>query len=1159
MVFQERTFHNKRNRTQLATGTSKSTFLQNLKIESYTLANENDATNHYALTSDSLKKVYDEFQSMMISAETPIQLIPIIIDNLNNTNNRINGLGALASRDAIETTQITDGSVTPEKLASYVTLDTILSKGNSSRRELIINKIKCIDLNAKEAMFGGGHVRVSSTGSVKWDTIRIPIYGRFRDFSERLSVGDFNIACPTSGGISLNDSTDGVTATTNGIPLAAGQGLYYKLHGVSYSPGNFKVVSYEANDPAHPWSTPSSDHILICARDPSNSVIHWFPTKQTIEFGKSINTNDGSFDVSGTITAGAFSGTVQASDVSGLAAVATGGTLSSGRITGNFNANRIDAGTLTVPIQTTSTTSRIAQLKIDSWIKHEGDDNTYVGFPSAGDTFTITTGGTERVKVDSSGLTWGGSTVVIDSSGTISSSRISGLGALASLDTVGNGEITGLAYSKLTGAPPIPSGALASLDTVGNGEITGLAYSKLTGAPPIPSGALASLDTVGNGEITGLAYSKLTGAPPIPSGALASRNTVGTAQIQDGSVTAAKLGSDVDLGGGAGGEVALATFGKSTTLTLSTSEGIAAKVVIPWETTIVQNVAVSVSGGTITINETGTYDIKVNVGWDNDGTNRASPAISLWTDASTEITRTRTFTYSRGSGYDGIAKNTLIATTLELSAGDKLYVYGWLDDIDSNYTVHTVNDSCELVFTKLSSAVSSSSFTIPNLASVAAAGGDFGNTIQWTGGNKDIIRIYRSHNNSWRTMLKQVSDNGGLQLGTDDVLILGGGEAAALLGSSVTTTEEKVHIGADGGICFYSWKSDVANSWGNRRQITMDNAGNLVFSNGYLNAKTGVRVNGTEIISSSGTIPYSKLTGTPSLAPCATGGSISGDLVDGGTVQADRFLINSTTSTLTPEYLVGETAGSGHRYEWTKVDNFGSAVSDLLTIGGLNLQEMNIRGDFVRISKDCASQEASTVINLHGKRIILGAQAVDKAEYEGGGYSDNTIYCFNNFRPLGTLSHYFRETPPDSASYPNPMPPLRVTLNYTDIDAVRNRHKLVQYYILKHRTLIKVTPNEEERAQKTTIMCNFTLNLTGGTVINPTKGDSFTYFSSTPGDDKPFFKQIELEWRINPGAVSSSLRPPLTRISIDIAVDMSDLTNLGAIQFIDNSMDFYGS
>ena len=410
MTFQERSPYSKRNRQELSVGTAKSTFLQNLKIERYTLSEEGDAVNHYALTSDSLKKVYDEYNSMMISAETPIQLIPIIIDNLNNTSNRIDGLGALASRDAVGTSQIEDDSVTAGKLSDYVTLDTILGKGNSSRRELIINNIKCIDLNAKEAMFGGGHVRVSSTGSVKWDTIRIPIYGRFRDFSERISVGDFDIVCPTSGGISLNDSTDGVTATTNGIPLAAGQGLYYKLHGLSYNRGNFKVVSYEANDPAHPWSTPSSDHILICARDSSNSVIHWFPTKQTIEFGKSINTNDGSFDVSGTITAGAFSGTVQASDVSGLADVATGGTLSSGRITGNFNASRIDAGTLTRPIQTTSTTSRIAQLKIDNWIKHEGDDNTYVGFPSTGDTFTITTGGTERVKVDSSGLTWGGST-----------------------------------------------------------------------------------------------------------------------------------------------------------------------------------------------------------------------------------------------------------------------------------------------------------------------------------------------------------------------------------------------------------------------------------------------------------------------------------------------------------------------------------------------------------------------------------------------------------------------------------------------------------------------------------------------------------------------------------------------------------------------------
>jgi hypothetical protein len=108
MPFQERSPHSKRNRQELNVGTAKSTFLNGLKIEKYTLASEDDAINHYALTADSLKKVYDEFQSMMISAEKPIQLLPLVIDNLNNTINRIDGLGALAHLNTLAYENLTD-------------------------------------------------------------------------------------------------------------------------------------------------------------------------------------------------------------------------------------------------------------------------------------------------------------------------------------------------------------------------------------------------------------------------------------------------------------------------------------------------------------------------------------------------------------------------------------------------------------------------------------------------------------------------------------------------------------------------------------------------------------------------------------------------------------------------------------------------------------------------------------------------------------------------------------------------------------------------------------------------------------------------------------------------------------------------------------------
>jgi hypothetical protein len=108
MTFQERSPYSKRNRQELSVGTAKSTFLNNLKIERYTLASENDAINHYALTASSLEQIYDEYNSMVLSAETPIQLLPLVIDNLNNTNTRIDGLGALAHLNTLAYENLTD-------------------------------------------------------------------------------------------------------------------------------------------------------------------------------------------------------------------------------------------------------------------------------------------------------------------------------------------------------------------------------------------------------------------------------------------------------------------------------------------------------------------------------------------------------------------------------------------------------------------------------------------------------------------------------------------------------------------------------------------------------------------------------------------------------------------------------------------------------------------------------------------------------------------------------------------------------------------------------------------------------------------------------------------------------------------------------------------
>lgn len=102
----------------------------------------------------------------------------------------------------------------------------------------------------------------------------------------------------------------------------------------------------------------------------------------------------------------------------------------------------------------------------------------------------------------------------------------------------------------------------------------------------------------------------------------------------------------------------------------------------------------------IYVDEAGRYEIKATVGVTQDGGARTTMALRVRVNGTTKVLRGGLRNYSRGSGYGDMSCH--LNTELDLSAGDYVEVYTWIDDTDATYTNNTINAECEVIMRKLS-------------------------------------------------------------------------------------------------------------------------------------------------------------------------------------------------------------------------------------------------------------------------------------------------------------------------------------------------------------------------------------------------------------------------------------------------------------------------
>lgn len=88
-------------------------------------------------------------------------------------------------------------------------------------------------------------------------------------------------------------------------------------------------------------------------------------------------------------------------------------------------------------------------------------------------------------------------------------------------------------------------------------------------------------------------------------------------------------------------------------------------------------------------------------------------------------------------------------------------------------------------------------------------------------GNSDVVmQIESASSGSFESIIRKVSNRGGIAIGHDDSLMLGSGEAADTMITNLAGTAEDVYLGADDDVVQYA---GLQNGWANRVRLTLSN------------------------------------------------------------------------------------------------------------------------------------------------------------------------------------------------------------------------------------------------------------------------------------------------------------------------------------------------